>query len=911
LDAERWQRLRVLFDQIVEAAPEERRDLLEQECRARGFDAQMQSELLAMLRADATPTGDSGRLWQAAPDLIRELDEESVARERDALLGTRIGPWTLQRALGSGGMGVVYLVERTDGDFTQRAALKLIRSGRADDELRQRFRSERRILAALAHPGIAGLLDGGESGRGDPYLVMEYVDGTTISAHCDAQRLDLNARLRLFLEAARAVAHAHHRLVVHRDLKPSNILVDRNGRVKLLDFGIAKLLESDGSRTRTGGQLFTPEFAAPEQVRGEAVTTSVDIHALGLLLYVLLTGRRAYAQTGSTPAGYEHAVLSQDPTRPSQIAGADDADALQLAQLRHLSPARLRSQLRGDLDAIVMKALRKEPSERYPTAEAMIEDVERHLRREPVLARRGSLRYRARRFVQRHALAVALSGLALASLAGGLGVALWQFDTARHERDVARRQSLTAERTVDFLNGLFARADPYESAGESVLAVDLLEQGARSIDIELAAEPAVRVRLLTALGDSFAGLDMNPRSLELLEAALAPARELDDPVLLGRVLLSLATARGRAGDAAGEVALIEEAMALVLPADAVGRMLRARIEFHLANDLSSRSEHAEAERWFVSALDTMRQVNGRVDPEYTIAYSSLLHSLGRAGESEVLLRDALATTIRETPENHPGRAVLTGQLGINMMRQGRVEEGITMTRQALAAKIAGFGEHHRSTEVTRHNLAHALGGAGRWEEAEALHRDNLSNAVARGDVDSMRIAGTQAALARVLLDSGRAQESLSLWQDARRIVARETGERGILYGITSQGLGRALLALGNHDAADTTLQAAETAFRGAGNAGRGGATRSLVERIRVQLARGDAAPACEALAQALQAMPPGDFEHGYAQVTLGACRRTLQDAGAGTDIAAGIATLRATRSELWPERIWGEAVARY
>ncbi|MEO5625449.1 MAG: serine/threonine-protein kinase, partial [Dokdonella sp.] len=423
---EQWTLARALFEAALERPPADRAAFLDAAAAADPrCDAHVRDEVRAMLAADEATGDHATELAGAAPDLLAQLDAKSSADERGGFLGVRVGPWKLVRELGHGGMGAVYLGERVDGDFQQRAAIKLVRTGWDAGELQRRFRSERRILASLDHPNIARLIDGGETIDGKPYLAMEFVDGKPLCAYCDTKRLPLIERLRLFVSICAAVAHAHRSLIVHRDLKPSNILVNTDGEVKLLDFGIARLLEPGTHATSSALRMFTPEYAAPEQVRGDAVTTSVDVYALGLMLYELLTGRRPYGQAASTPAAYERAILTDEPARPSLLAQAHDAQSLALAQARVLDPNQLGASLRGDLDAIVLKALRKEPEQRYASVEAFADDVQRYLRHQPVSARRGNWRYRGGRFLQRHWLAAALGTLALAGILSGFALALW------------------------------------------------------------------------------------------------------------------------------------------------------------------------------------------------------------------------------------------------------------------------------------------------------------------------------------------------------------------------------------------------------------------------------------------------------------------------------------------------------
>lgn len=907
---EQWQQIRALFELALDQPKSLRLEFVERIAAEQVTDPLVLAEVRAMLAADQTMQQDASPLVEAAPDLLQQWDADARKRLREALIGTRLGPWQLTRELGHGGMGAVYLGVRAEGDFEQRGAVKLIRPGWEPGEIQQRFRAERRILAALNHPHIARLLDGGETADGKPYLVMEYVDGQPVDAYCDAHRLDIEQRLRLLQSVCTAVAHAHQHLVVHRDLKPSNILIDSSGQAKLLDFGIAKLLEPSVRQTGPGTRVFTPEYAAPEQVRGEPVTTGVDVYALGLLLFELLTGRRPYQATGSTPAAYEHAILTQEPARPSTVVAGDDDQSAALAWARDLNPNQLGASLRGDLDAIVLKALRKDPQARYASVEALSEDIECYLQRRPVQARRGNWRYRAQRFVQRHALAVGLSLVALSGLGLGLGLALWQADVARHERDLARREALTTRRALEFLQGLFQLANPSESLGKTVTAVDLLAKGSREIRDQLVDEPAVRTRLLIALGDAHLGLGVAEPALPLLQVALADARRLNDPMLIGTAMASLGAAMTRQGDDLGDEALMREALALPIPADADGESLRGRLEYRLAIRLLDRSEYPESEVLFRQGVARIQAVNGTLDPEMVVPFSSLLNATGRAAEAERLLRDALVQVRALRPVGHPSRAGLSAQLALNLTRQGRAVEAEPLLREALIAKIAIYGPDHSSVDITRQNLAKILSDLGRWKESEVLNREVLARFEQSLGADHPSVAASQASLARTLIDSGRPVESEPYWRAALATATARFGERDAAVGIVTLGLGRTLMELKRYPESATLLAQSQAVYQGLGKNGTYGAARVALEQTRLQLAMAAAAPDCSAARQALSVFVQPDAEQAYAQTVLGVCLRAAGQAEAGNAlIAQGRSALRERRSMDFPERRYAESVA--
>ncbi|MEO6687647.1 MAG: serine/threonine-protein kinase, partial [Dokdonella sp.] len=634
---EQWTLARALFEAALELPPAERAGLLDAASASDPrIDAHVRDEVRAMLAADEATAGHETELSGAAPDLLAQLDAQSSADERGAFVGVRVGPWQLVRELGHGGMGAVYLGERIDGDFEQRAAIKLVRTGWDAGELQRRFRSERRILASLDHPNIARLIDGGETIDGKPYLAMEFVDGKPLCAYCDAQRLPLTERLRLFVSICAAVAHAHRSLIVHRDLKPSNILVNTDGDVKLLDFGIARLLAPGTHATGSALRMFTPEYAAPEQVRGDAVTTSVDVYALGLMLYELLTGRRPYGQTASTPAAYERAILTDEPARPSQLAQARDAQSIALAQARVLEPGQLCANLRGDLDAIVLKALRKEPEQRYASVEALADDVQRYLQHQPVSARRGNWRYRAGRFLQRHWLAAALAALALAGILSGLALALWQADKARHQEVLAQNEANKARAVAQFMTSVFKAANPGSNDGSNPRASELLEQAVARLDTQTDLDAVARASMLMAMGSAYLSMDDHPRGLTLMRSARQSALQSDDARLRVETQIELARALDTDGQSTAALGELQQAQGFVRDDPRSDMTLKRRLEYVLAVVYNNLDRPADAlpplERAYHDAIASDGLGAVTVGP-FVDLYSSVLVSLQRGDEA--------------------------------------------------------------------------------------------------------------------------------------------------------------------------------------------------------------------------------------------------------------------------------------
>lgn len=537
MTTEEWDRIKVLLAEALDRPPAERQAFLEAACR---HDAHLHAEVASLLEAYASAD---------AADAL-ESPFADAHRTIPSLAGRRLGPYRLLHVIGQGGMGAVYVAERADGQFDQRVAVKLVPPHLATPELLRRFRSERQILAHLDHPHIARLYDGGVTDEGIPYLVMEYVEGIPVTAYCERHHLSTDQRLRLFRTICDAVAYAHRNLVVHRDLKPSNILVRDDGQVKLLDFGIAKLLNEDEAAARTELRAMTPEYAAPEQILGGTVTTTTDVYQLGVLLYELLTGRRPYDLRERSPREAERVICYQEPERPSEAILASP----QAGRHPRAEQEKLRQRLAGDLDTIVLKALQKEPDRRYGSVELLRDDLWRHEHNLPVLARKDTFGYRASRFVRRHRLAVGAASTVLVLLVAVVALAVHfalttaaQSEAIRTERDRARTEAAKAEQINIFLQRVLSAADPFQE-GRDVRVVDVLEGAAARIETELAGQPDVAAAVYRTLGITYQNLGLYAEAESILNAVLAAVQD-EDPSLATTALGYLADLREARGDA--------------------------------------------------------------------------------------------------------------------------------------------------------------------------------------------------------------------------------------------------------------------------------------------------------------------------------------------------------------------------
>jgi eukaryotic-like serine/threonine-protein kinase len=898
MDPQRWQRVRALFDQVVEQAPAQWDGWLAQRCD----DDALRAEVRALLDADLQQTTRAARLTQQAPELLAELAHATQLAAEAPRLQRQFGAWRLLAPLGEGGMGAVYLAERVEGGFTQRAALKLVRSGYVTEDLLRRLRAERQILASLEHPSIARLLDGGAGPDGEPFLALEYVEGSVLDRHCDARRLDLRARLELFLTICDAVAHAHARLIVHRDLKPGNIMVTAEGAVKLLDFGVAKLLDDDGAApeaTAARLRMFTPAYAAPEQVRGEPTTTAVDVYALGVLLFELLTGRSPYAGATREGSAVEQAVLHVEPARPSSVvtrsppSDAADTQAPQtLAGLRRLTPHQLRAQLRGDLDHVVLKALRKSPAERYASVRGLADDVRAWLERRPVAARRGSTRYRVTRFVQRHALAVGFAGLAVVGLIGGLGIALWQAREAQAQRDAARVEADKSRAALDFMTGLFALADPEATAGRTISAGELLARGAARIRTELHDQPQARAELLRAMGEAHLGLGLFPEALPLLDEARTLAAD-PAPAALGHAIALYEL--GRLPEA---LQALETLRAQLLARPAADPLMQAQIELRLAMAQQGLSRFDEAEAGYRRAQADFTRLLGPTASR-TIDVTLRHASLRVLREDHVGARDQLAPIVARLrsaqPRDEVQLARAVGALAMSVSNTGPFAEAEALRREQLALNEKIYGADHTRTWSTRNDLAGVLFAQGKHAAAAPEFAAVLAARRAQFGPDHPTVATAANNLANTLISLGRPEEALPLAQEALRI-------RIGVYGPTHHNVAMSLRSVAMVEAeagrwreALVLLERALATFE----ATLGAQSRTLLGtlndmvRARVALREPDAecAIARRALALSQAEEAPSTPEAQYQFALLGACRAVRGEREGWAQVEAAIPIL--------------------
>lgn len=783
-----WPQARAHFRRLCDLDPTARDAAL---AALRADDPTLADDVAGLLAADAEATGSADAdLRGAVADLRAAFEDDTMPAEE------RAGPWRLEEIIGRGGMGEVWRARRQVEDFEQVGALKLLKRGMDSDSLLARFRQERRILARLEHSNIARLLDGGITASGRPYLVMELVEGQPITAYVASHQLDLPGILRLFLRICAGVDVAHRNLVVHRDLKPSNIMVDALGEPKLLDFGIAKLLAGDADDltvTATAMRALTPAYASPEQLAGEPVTTATDVHALGLILHELTTGTLPRERGERGPRHLHDDVT----TRPSQVLrrrlGEDATDE---------HTRRLARQVGGDLDAIVLTALRGDPARRYPSVAAMAADIGRLLDGRPVSARGDSAAYRMRRFVRRHRVGVTAGALVLVAVAAGLTTSIWQ---AR----LARQQAQRAEAVQAFLLDIFhtnSSNQPDPVKARETTARELLDLGADRLGTTLDHAPTAKHTMLSLLGKLYLDLGMDDQAVALQRQAVDLARSLHGPHSLAVVqaLVDLAGSLHASAEVNERGAVLEEAEAIVgrhrdVPQDLVARLFTRLAEHHTSLDVtlavgyagravalleSLPASVALAEAWysngvalyfagdnqaaaqaFARAVEVSEQVQGFPNPSMPRFYallSNAQYNLLEIEEARASARKSLEAALQVSGPEHIDTIQTTMRLGRLLMDTGATREGLHHLAQARELVLATRGADdpfHAPQALLEHGTALVRAGdpqAGLADIQDAIANRRLN----RPGTLYLAQMLESAALALIQLDRGTETDAL-------------------------------------------------------------------------------------------------------------------------------------------------------
>lgn len=777
-DYQRNRELDELLLQVLDLPPEERKPFL---TGATSHDPELLNEVYKLLQyhdESLTYFGEtlSDFLAPLMPVLEGEIPDYNFTFEEDTLIGN----YRIKKLIGKGGMGQVYLAVRDDGVFKKEVALKCIKKGMDSEEILKRFSYERQVLAKLQHPNIATLFDGGLNDDGHPFFVMEYVDGVPVVRYCDEHKLTVQERLNLFLSICDAVQYAHQKLVIHRDLKPSNILVTEKGEVKLLDFGIARLLDDENPYftapvTRAGIRLMTPEYAAPEQKKNDPVSTATDVYSLGVLLHELMTGR--LPQTGA--AGYVRpsALVENDIVQKNET-GHTTQTAYKIASIRGVTPDKLRRILSGDIDTILLTALKENPAERYNSVEGLMADIQNYRQHLPLTVQPDSTLYRLKKFISRHKnVAVSVFGIVLVTIAF-IATITWQLNIATHERDRAESALKTSDTVSRFLRSILEASNPRE-AGQSVTMREVLDGAALRIEAELDDAPDVEVRVREAIGSTYRSLGAHDQADEHLtrahELAWSTFGPESETFRIAHELALLRVDQGRFEEA-------QELLAHVIEfrVNTYGTMHDETLEtlnvLALANFHTGNLDEALDQARTVVAGREVLLGNDHPDTlEANNTLGKILIRLRQFEEAAELLQMVYDGNTRILGAGHPETLIAANDLGIALIRMDRLNEGIEMQLLALDGLIRHFPVGSLDVVIPRINIAGAKNRAGRYQEAKTLCLQAIEDGLPVLGDHHYVIAIARGVLAEALIELNETSEALNQLNLAQEVLLNTFG----------------------------------------------------------------------------------------------------------------------------------------
>ena len=807
MDSERWRQIEDLFHSALDCASARRAAFLDSACAS---DSALRQEVESLL---ASYEKGSFTETPAFAEGIKLLEE----KENPSLAGQQIGPYRVLRKIGQGGMGAVYLASRADQAFQKEVAIKLIKRGQDTDDVIHRFRSERQILASLDHPNITRLLDGGTTEDGLPFFVMEYIQGQPIDQYCDQHKLNVTDCIKLFQSVCSAVQYAHQNLVIHRDIKAGNILVTQEGVPRLLDFGIAKLLASDPSSpdpTITMARRMTPESASPEQVRGGVITTSSDVYSLGVLLYKLLTGHSPYRLAGRTSTEMEKAICEEDPEKPSAAigrvedsVGANPITPQSVSETREGTPDKLRRRLEGDLDNIVLMALRKEPQRRYVSAEQLSQDISRHLEDLPVIARPDTARYRAAKFFARHKVGAGATALLILTLSAGIAATLWQAKAAVAAGKRAQIEAAKAQRINSFLQDMLSFSSPsYVSTNPrkdpDAKVSEVVEAAAKRAESELADQPEVLAEVRRTIGSLYLAQGRYDQAEQTLRAALDNyirlyGRESHETVWTSNVLANTLLRKGNTA----------EAQTLFLKDIEVERRLAqsghldASAMAHALGDygslLDQRGDNA-AEPYLREALQYTATLSGKERTYVAMIYNDVGDVAYRRGDWKEAEREnrAAIEEYRKLPEGtYVEMAASLSNLGAVLIKQGEYAEAEPFVREGLGLRRKFLGDAHQDTAMSFFRLSDLYYKEGKYQDAESAARESAQvfQRAIKTPKDNVYFANPLLELGLILNKTGRSREAETYLREAleirTRLLPKGTNQ---LIAVTEGALGECL-----------------------------------------------------------------------------------------------------------------------
>ena len=804
---DKWKHVKEIFHAALEVPGTDRAVFVSSAC---GDDSTMLAEVYSLLASHS----ESKFLFERpALASVSELVEDTAVPSRK---GQIVGAYKIEVEIGRGGMGAVYLASRADEAYDKKVAIKLIKRGFDTDEIVRRFRHERQILAGLEHPNITRLLDGGSTEDGQPYLVMDYVAGEPVHDFANEQRLTVRQRLELFLQVCAAVSYAHQSLVIHRDLKPSNILVTPDGVPKLLDFGIAKLTDSgtDGEqtleKTAEAFQALTPEYASPEQVAGQPVTTSSDIYSLGVILYELLTGHRPYSFKTRTAVEVARVLTDSPPTKPSSLCRTRGLNVTMA------SPQNAIRSLQGDLDNIVLMAMRRETARRYSSVEQFAADIRRYLEGRPVIAQEDTFAYRASKFVGRNKAGVAAGVGIAASLIGGLIAASRQAKIASRQRDRARSEARKAEKVNRFLQKMLSSADP-RAAGRDSRVTDILKVAAESVETEFARQPDIAADLNTTIGLTYLGLgDLTAAEHHLKSALdarleLFPRRSVESALSLQNYgkLLSIR------GDLKGAEPLFLEALEVLADLKGENDIDVAGVLDDLGYLRALAGDNESAVALHKRELAICRRALGEDHPDVARAFAKIANVYSVMGHhhlSEPLHRESLRILRATYGDEHPDVALTMVNL-VRSILPTRPEEAERLSRRVNEMRQKLLGDGHPDVAWSLYNLAFVLLTRGKLAEAESIAGDVLSRRGPNLPDEHPVVSSTYLILGRILLAKESVPEALRSFETCLELRRVTLPPDHWLLATTQSFIGECLVRLGDISTGRRLLADSYTSLR--------------------------------------------------------------------------------------------------
>lgn len=793
-----WKKIKQIFSDALDLNVSERKAFIDKAC---GNNEELKVEVVSLLAAHEK----QGPLDKSSEELKKSLYSQFESKK---VKGKKVGSYKIVDELGQGGMGNVYLAERDDHQYKQQVALKLLRTSFTSETQNQRFLAERQFLASLTHKNIARLLDGGITEHGQPWFAMEYVEGNSIDEYCDKNQLTVKERLELFKDVCTAVQFAHQKLIVHRDLKPSNILIETDGTVKLLDFGIAKalkpneILSGKTPITQTGLLPLTPAYASPEQIRGESISTTSDVYQLGVILYELLTGITPYNVSGCSPSEIEQIICEKTPTRPSTAITIIPDDKLditpeEVSTVRKTDPVQLQRMLRGELDIIVLKAMHKEPDRRYESAAHFASDITNYLQGNPVSAHPDSILYRGQKFIQRHKVGVVSTAVIILLIIGYAVTITYHSQRTQSALEQAEQETEKAEQVTEFMMDMFEASDPSESLGENITARQLLESGITQAE-QLQEQPDVQAQMFDLTGRVY----MNLGEYEKAEGLLTKAYHLRENHFT-TPHNDIAESLHNLGILYWNKAQYSEAENYLRDALQMERELFGESDESIANTMTSLAivlkelrRFDEAEPLYRQALEMDREIFGE-NHEFVANdlnnFGNFLESQGEYSDARDYYLESLAIYRELLGDNHPSVAGTLTNLGRLSERMGEVEQAVEYHREALKIRRVVFDQHHPDIAESLYHLGTVLLDSEMYAEAEDKLKQTLN--IQQSVLDSLHpdISQTLNSLGILMRRTENYEASVQYYRKSLELKQSRLGETHSESGLTMNNLGLVLI----------------------------------------------------------------------------------------------------------------------